>query len=201
MEEMIQFFGFEHVQVTGAVFNPEKLLWINGEHIKRSSPERLLNLLKQDFQFTYSGVSDEYVQSLITHLQPKVKLMKEFPEQLKTLCVPGYSKVDGSDLKWNKVPEQKQKIKSAIEVLLKDCSQVIAKHGKSTLMECGIGHAEIDAKLREICEQSGLKLGEFTQPMRLFVTGLPNCNIGLFDLFPIMPWNTVEARLKACLLS
>jgi glutamyl-tRNA synthetase len=201
MEEMIQFFGFEHVQVTGAVFNPEKLLWINGEHIKKSTPARLLGILKEDFKFTYSGVSDSYVETLITHLQPKVKLLKELPDQLKTLCIAGYSKVDGSDLKWNKVPENKAKIKEAIQVLLKDCSGVIAKHGKATLAECGIGHAEIDAKLREICDQSGLKLGEFTQPMRLFVTGQPNCNIGLFDLLPIMPWETVSARLKACLES
>ncbi len=198
-EEMIQHFGFEHVQVTGAVFNPEKLLWINGEHIKKTSPARLLSILQEDFEFQYSGVSESYVLTLITHLQQKVKLLKELPEQLKTLCVVGVAKVDGSDLKWNKIPEQKAKIKEAIQVLEKECSALIVKNGKTTLAECGIGHAEIDAKLREICERFGLKLGEFTQPMRLFVTGQPNCNIGLFDLLPIMPWSTVSARLQACL--
>jgi glutamyl-tRNA synthetase len=199
MNEMIQHFGFDHVQVTGAVFNPEKLLWINGEHIKKMEPAKILSVLKEDFSFTYSGVSDEYVLSLIVHLQPKVKVLKELPEQLKTLCTHGVAKVDGSDLKWNKIPEQKAKIKEAIQALINDCSAVINKKGKSTLSECGIHHAEIDAKLREICDQFGLKLGEFTQPMRLFVTGQPNCNIGLFDLIPIMPWETVNARLKACL--
>jgi glutamyl-tRNA synthetase len=199
MDEMIQAFDFEHVQVAGAVFNPEKLLWINGEHIKKASPERLLAILKEDFKFTYSGVSDTYVHSLITHLQPKIKLLKELPDQLKTLCVPGAVKVDASDLKWNKVLPQKVKIKEAIQELLKDCSAMIAKHGKPTLGECGIGHDEINAKMHDLGEKYGLKLGEFTSPMRLFVTGQANCNIGLFDLLPIMPWESVAARLTACL--
>lgn len=199
MQEMIEHFGFDHVQVTGAVFNPEKLLWINGEHIKRASPARILSILKEDFAFTYSGVTDSYVTALITFLQQKVKVLKELPDQLKTLCLPGVATVDGSDLKWNKVPEQKAKIKEAIGVLIQDLGSVIQKNGKPTLSECGINHAEIDAKLRAICDQFGLKLGEFTQPMRLFVTGQPNSNIGLFDLIPIMPWETVQARLKAAL--
>lgn len=201
MEEMIEHFGFEHVQVTGAVFNPEKLLWINGEHIKKATPERLLKILKDDFKFTYEGVTDAYVQTLITHLQPKVKLLKELPDQLKTLCIAGVAKVDGSDLKWNKVPENKPKIKAAIQEFLNDCNAVVTKHGKATLAECGIGHDEINAKLHDIGEKHILKLGEFTQPMRLFVTGQPNCNIGLFDLLPIMSWETASARIKACLLA
>lgn len=201
IDEMIQYFDFEHVQVTGAVFNPEKLLWINGEHVKKASSERLLEILKVDFGFTHSEVSTEYVVSLITHLKQKVKLIKELPDQLASLCVVGAPMVNGADLKWNKVPDQKVKIKEAIQVLMKDCDGIIAKGGKVTLQECGIGHAEIDAKLREIVAQFGLKLGEFTQPMRLYVTGQANSNIGLFDLLPIMPWVTVKARLESCLAS
>jgi len=201
VEEMIQYFDFEHVQVTGAVFNPEKLLWINGEHIKNTSSERLLGILKTDFGFTHADVDAVYVASLIAHLKQKVKLIKELPDQLNSLCVSGAPEVNGADLKWNKAPEQKVKIKEAIQVLLNDCNAIIAKQGSATLAECGMGHSDIDAKLREICTQSGLKLGEFTQPMRLYVTGQPNSNIGLFDLLPIMPWKTVKTRLEYCLQS
>ena len=198
-EEMIALFDFEHVQVSGAVFNIEKLLWIAGEHMKKTAPAKLLEILREDFKFTTSAVDESYVLALITHLQQKVKLVKELPDQMQSLCIPGASKVDGSDLKWNKVPEQKLKIKTAIHEFLTDCTAVVAKHGKPTLAECGIGHDEINAKLHDIGEKYTLKLGEFTQPMRLFVTGQPNCSIGLFDLLPIMPWETVNARLKACL--
>ncbi|MFM8312782.1 MAG: hypothetical protein ACKOA8_00685, partial [Deltaproteobacteria bacterium] len=193
------YFGFEHVQVTGAVFNPEKLLWINSEHLKKASSAQLLKLIQEDFGFQFSAVNESYVIQLISHLQPKIKLLKELPEQLQTLCVSGVSKVDGSDLKWNKSSEQKGKIKEAIQFLHQDCSSIISKAGKSTLAECGVGHSEIDSKLRVICEKFGIKLGEFTQPMRLYVTGQPHCHIGLFDLLPIMPWKTVSSRLEACL--
>ncbi len=201
IEEMIQYFDFEHVQVTGAVFNPEKLLWINGEHLKKTDSERLLTILKEDFAFNHPEVSSVYVCTLIDHLKQKVKLIKELPDQLNSLCVAGAPEVNGADLKWNKVPEQKAKIKEAIQALSNECSGIVAKNSKTTLQECGIGHTEIDTKLREICTQFGLKLGEFTQPMRLYVTGQPNSNIGLFDLLPIMPWNTVKIRIDACLKS
>ncbi len=201
MEEMIQYFDFDHVQVTGAVFNPEKLLWINGEHLKATSSERLLTILKADFGFTHPEVSDAYVVSLITHLKQKVKLLKDLPDQLASLCISGAPEVNGTDLKWNKAPDQKAKIKEAIQVLLNDCNEVITKKGSVTLAECGMGHSDIDAKLREISTRFDLKLGEFTQPMRLYVTGQAQSNIGLFDLLPLMPWKTVQARLEYCLKS
>lgn len=199
LDEMIRYFDFAHVQVTGAVFNPEKLLWINAEHIKKSTPSRMLKLIQKDFGFQFTGVTEEYVLKLVSHLQPKIKLLKELPDQLKTLCLPGVSQVDGSDLKWNKVPEQKVRIKEAIQFLHEDCSGIISKAGKSTLAECGVGHSEVDTKLRNISEKFGIKLGELTQPMRLYVTGQAQSSIGLFDLLPIMPWKTVSSRLEACL--
>jgi glutamyl-tRNA synthetase len=201
LEEMIRYFDFEHVQVTGAVFNPEKLLWINGEHLTSASSERLLKILKDDFGFTHPEVSDSYAVSLIQHIKQKVKLLKELPDQLASLCVAGAPEVNGSDLKWNKSPEQKTKIKEAIQVLLSDFSSMISKQGKETLADCGLGHSDIDSKLREICSRFDLKLGEFTQPMRLYVTGQNNSNIGLFDLLPLMPWKTIQARLEYCLKS
>src|SRR5262249_16133927 len=38
--ELIEKFSFEHVQKSAAVFNPEKLLWLNAHYIKESAPKR-----------------------------------------------------------------------------------------------------------------------------------------------------------------
>ena len=206
MQEMIDFFGFENVQVSGAVFNEEKLLWTNGEHMKKADPKRLIQILKTDFSSSFTEESMKALDSdialaLIPHLQVKVKLVKELAQQLPTLLEPGVVSVDSSALKWNKDEVQKAKIKEAIQSLLNEFDTMVAKKGVWTLGECEIGHAEVDAMLRATCEKFAIKLGDLTQPMRLFVTGQANSVIGLFDLLPILPWKGVEARLNACLKS
>jgi glutamyl-tRNA synthetase len=204
LEEMIALFNLENVQVSGAVFNTEKLLWIAGEHMKKADPARLIGILKTDFKGAFSGVSLEalesgYARSLIPHLQPKVKLVSELAAQLDPLLDPGLRVVDSSALKWNKDETQKARIKEAIGALKSAFDSKIAQAGSASLSECGVDHSAVDGALRSLCETHGLKLGDLTQPMRLFVTGHPAASIGLFDLLPLMPWKTASIRLEACL--
>ncbi len=41
LKELIDVFSLERMQKQGAIFNPEKLDWINKEHIKKLSPEKI----------------------------------------------------------------------------------------------------------------------------------------------------------------
>jgi glutamyl-tRNA synthetase len=202
MEEMIQLFSLETVQVSGAVFNTEKLMWIQGEHLKKADPRRLIGIMETDFPGSFSGISrprlrEPLTLELIRHIQPKVKLVKELADQLHPLLEKGVMPVDSASLKWNKDPETKARIKSAIEALIETVRGRLA--GKKSLGEAGVDHTGVDAILRGLCEQHGIKLGDFTQPMRLFVTGQATSAIGLFDLLPILEWSDVEERLRACL--
>lgn len=208
LPEMIQLFDFKNVQVSGAVFNEEKLMWIAGEHMKRASDSYLQTSLIQylsqysEEAFPAGGLSNlamerlrgEYGLKLIAQLKQKTKLLKELAEQLQTLLEPGVVAVDASTLKWNKDPALKEKIKGAIRALIEEGKGFAEKNAIAD-------HAFVDAWFRRICEQHGIKLGDFTQPMRLFVTGKATSAIGLFDLFPIMPWTEIEKRLEACLNS
>jgi len=47
IEELIKEFSLERVQKSGAIFNQEKLDWINKQHIAKMSPERALNKIKE----------------------------------------------------------------------------------------------------------------------------------------------------------
>lgn len=46
VEELVQKFDLKKVNKAAAAFDPEKLLWVNQQHIKNSSPEKLAGLLK-----------------------------------------------------------------------------------------------------------------------------------------------------------
>jgi glutamyl-tRNA synthetase len=58
-----------------------------------------------------------------------------------------------------------------------------------------MNHEAVDALLRQVSEQHGVKLGDLAQPMRLTVTG-GLVNAGLFDLLAVLPWEIVEPRLS-----
>ena len=203
VNEMIEFFDLKQVQVSGAVFNTEKLLWIQGEHLRKADSLRLQEILIQDFESKFSSTSFPRLKSkmglsLISHVQQKVKLIKELAEQLHPLCEIGVMPVDASSLKWNKDETQKNKIKDAIQSLLTDLKSQI-NSPEDCLANHGFDHAKMDSLLRTKCEQHGIKLGEFTAPMRLFVTGQATSAIGLFDLLPLLRFDVIEARLNACL--
>ena len=44
-EELIKYFSFESVGMSSAVFNPEKLIWLNSQYVMNSDPVRLAELV------------------------------------------------------------------------------------------------------------------------------------------------------------
>ena len=206
LPEMISLFNLENVQVSGAVFNTEKLLWIAGEHMKKADPARLISILKTDFAGSFSAsalsrLNETLALKLIPFIQPKVKLVRELAEQLDPLLDPTVRTVDASGLKWNKDAQQKAKIQEAIQALYSELNQKMSSSTDETLSGAGLDHAGVDQLLRGLCERFTIKLGDLTQPLRLFVTGHPQSSIGLFDLVPLLPWTTLSARIQASLQS
>ena len=212
VDEMVQYFSFDHVQKSSAVFNIEKLLWLNGEHIRRSTPERLRGVILEDYAHHFSDVALQRLKApialdLVRLVQPKVKLVKEMAEQLVPLCTPGAVEVDASGLKWNKDANLKvatqAAVKHALDLLTQKVDSLRVERNAEnhawgvapTLADTGMQSTDIDAFLRQIGEQHGVKLGDLTQPMRLTVTGRM-VSVGLFDLLPLLPWDVVEARLR-----
>ncbi|MBL7714689.1 MAG: glutamate--tRNA ligase [Bdellovibrionales bacterium] len=212
-EEMIQYFDFDHVQKASGVFNHEKLLWLNGEHMRKAAPARLAEIAAQDFAEHFKGAAElDRARSPIGHqlvalIQPKVKLVKELVEQLVPLCTPGAVEVDPSGLKWQKDPALKTATQNAIkhahqafEAKIKDRISVTRQGADEvwgtvpSLGDVGLTHTDVDAILRQTGESHGVKLGDLAQPLRLWVTGRM-VSAGLFDLMTVLPWDVVGPRL------
>ena len=210
IEELIRFFDFDHVQKASAVFNTEKLIWLNGAHIRSTTPKRLLGIVLEDYAQHFAPDSlaragTSIGEQLVAAIQPKVKHVKEIAEQLVPLCTPGAVEVDPSLIKW-KDPAVKPGIQAAIQQVVEIFrKRAQADHKKRegadsswgsrpSLGDLGLTHTDIDAQLRQIADGRGLKLGDLAAPMRLFVTGRA-VSAGLFELLTILPWDVVDARL------
>jgi glutamyl-tRNA synthetase len=217
-EEMIRFFDFEHVQVNGAVFNKEKLLWTQGEHLRRFDGDQLSRLLTKEFSNTLSEkargrLTSQIGMALIAFVQGKVKLLSELVTQLQPLLEDHPGEIDWTGLKIRKDPELKIRTFEAIQCLKKEIDSRAVEHGASkraaeetrlwgtspSLMELGYHHADIDQLLRAYAERFGIKLSDLTQPLRVAVTARTTSSIGLFDLLPVLPWELLAARMTRLL--
>lgn len=212
VQEMIQFFSFDHVQKSSAVFNLEKLQWLNGAHIRLASPERLHQIIVDDFSSSFSpDALARFKTSLgveiVKLIQPKVKLMREMADQLVPLCTPGVVEVSPNGLKWEKDPSLKESTRLAVAEMLEVLTRKAqgganqqrsgsdAVWGDSpSLIQVGMTAQDMDAFLRQLGEKFGVKLGDLAQPMRLVVTGRL-VSAGLFELLVLLPWDFLRQRL------
>jgi glutamyl-tRNA synthetase len=76
-KELIEHFALDAVGKSPAVFNPEKLLWLNAHYIKEASPERLMEEMKSLWPAGTNIDNAAFTQKVIADLQPRVKTLVE----------------------------------------------------------------------------------------------------------------------------
>lgn len=81
LEELIKSFSLERVNYSGAVFDLEKLNWLNEEHLRNKPDEELIRMLREEMQntkYSPSDYTDEYLQKVIEAMKSRVSFVREF---------------------------------------------------------------------------------------------------------------------------
>jgi len=87
-EEMIAAFDIHDVNKAASAFNPEKLLWLNQQHMVRTSPDKLVPHLR--FQLGRLGLAsddDTLLEGIIVAQRERAKTMKEMAENSRFFFV------------------------------------------------------------------------------------------------------------------
>ncbi len=90
-DELVAMFDINRVSKSAAVFDVDKLKWMNTHYIKNSSSERLLDLSKQYFidagWFNEEEIEEnrEWLLEAIELVKEKVSMLSEFPARLDIL--------------------------------------------------------------------------------------------------------------------
>ncbi len=84
-EELIQHFSLDRVGKTAAIFNREKLDWINGVYLRRLSPEEFVNqampFLERDLPESVGRPLDPgYVSEVLALVQERARTLAEVPQ-------------------------------------------------------------------------------------------------------------------------
>lgn len=104
MDELIKVFDLKRVQKAGAIFNEEKLQWLNREHIKKMTTDELEEALLPFFEArTLALGSRERLHLIIETVRDRMKTLTDFFELADFFfTLPDYPP---SLLKWDKGPE------------------------------------------------------------------------------------------------
>ncbi|HOK87736.1 MAG TPA: glutamate--tRNA ligase [Fervidobacterium sp.] len=76
-KELISSFTLNRLVKNPAIFNPEKLKWMNAEHIRMKDPKELVKIARQ---FLDVDVSDEYLEKVILVVRDRIEELSQLPE-------------------------------------------------------------------------------------------------------------------------
>jgi nondiscriminating glutamyl-tRNA synthetase len=194
LADLAERFDLERVQSGGAVFDRERLEWLNGQWIRRLSDdelvERLLPFLHADLE---KAQTDGQVVQMPTvdDLRPLLPIIRE---RLPTLAAIGplidFLFVEDLRLEPDLLVPKRWDARTTTEAL-KAAREVIAGVG-----EVSFEADELEGPLRALAEEHGWKVGDFFMAIRVAVTGR-TATPPLFDTLVALGYERTLARLDA----
>ena len=181
--ELIEKFTLDNVGKSAAVFNEEKLDWLNGWYIRNKPPQEIaqlvIPLLKE------KGLEVELDEKLI-------KIIKELSQRAKTLLditnTINYfytEKIEYEEKAKNKF------LKAENKTVLQDLVDKLSNLPNFNMDET---HKVFD----RVMEERELKLGKIAQPVRVALTG-GTVSPGIFEVMDILGKDEVLKRLNAAI--
>jgi glutamyl-tRNA synthetase len=185
MDELVKDFSIERVGKAGAVFNVEKLNWMNQQHMKNRPNEALLPLVKPMLlEKGWTIPSDTYVLEVIGLLKERVILLPDFAASSGYFFEDPVSYDETAKAK-NWKTETPSHL-TALNEALKNSEPFDA--------------ANIETALRKTAESFQAGAGKLIHPMRLAISGVSN-GPSLFHMAEVLGKECVTRRIETALRS
>jgi len=187
--ELVDFFDGANLNSAPAAFDPEKLLWVNAQHLRSAKPDELLPLLLPFL--VQAGISDSapdtdnsLILRCIPLVQPRVNTLLEMAEQLRPLL----SKA--ADLAYDQ---------AALAKALDGEGAGYVKELRERLANLPFFDREaVHACIHGYVEEKGIKFKALGPPLRLSLLGAPG-GPDLADVMAALGQEESLARLDRAL--
>lgn len=185
MNELINKFSIERVNKAGAVFNVEKLDWLNFEHLKKKDNTEILEMLRDELKeskYSDHELSDELLLNIIEAMKERVTFVNEFITK-SFYFFEAPTEYDEKTVKkrWKEdSPELLSKLRDEFENLDNPSKE------------------DYEKTLKGLAEKLEVGLGKLIHPVRLAVSGVGQ-GPGVFDLLYIIGKEEVIKRINRAL--
>ncbi len=185
IDELIKSFSLERVNKAGAVFDLQKLNWLNSEHLRKKSLSELLADLRIEIQkskFKSQNFSDDYLAQIIEAMKERVSFVKEFIDNCTYFYeAPTQYEQKSIEKNWKpETPEHLNKLKEEFASLNNPKKE------------------DFETALSKISEELNVGKGKLIHPLRLAVSG-QSTGPGMFDLLIIIGKDEVVKRIEAAI--
>ncbi len=186
LEDMVQGFDLAAVSKSNAVFDGEKLAWMNGEYLRRLPADRLLALVEQELKAAhlwradFAGKERETFRRSVLILQSRARTLKDYSQSACAFFSEDFD-YDSEAVKrfWN-APH----LTDSLEELARRLSQTDPFDLEQT-----------EKHLRSLAEERGMKAGVLINGARVALTGQA-VSPGLFELMVVLGRERVGTRLR-----
>ena len=183
MDELCEVFSVAGLHKSPAVFDYQKLDWVNGQHIQAMPFDAFSKMA-----FPYSGVKGTFLEEkwnkIATLMQPRIGKFSEIPEKIQFLYEVAPYEVD---LYINK--KNKSTLESSLEILQKtiDAVNQIDRWDEETLSEA----------FAKVAADNNIKYGPLMWPSRIAMSGLLATPGGSTDIMYLIGKDETLKRLRA----
>ena len=181
-KELIEQFALDAVGKSPAVFNPEKLLWLNAHYIKEASPKRLMEEMKSLWPEGTNLGDAAFIQKVIVDLQPRVKTLVELA---------GAANFYFAD-----------EIKYEEQAALKFLGPEISNHLKAMVTAIptvqNFNKEDLEEFLKAFTQEKDIKFKVIAQPLRVALTG-KTVSPGIDEIMVTLGKERVIQRINAAL--
>jgi len=179
-EELVEKFTLDNVGKSPAVFNPGKLLWLNGLYIRNKPAGEIAKLVipfleKKGFAATF----DEKLVRIMESLKERAKTLLDFAESSDYFFM--------DEVKYDEAARKKFMTPEVVPVF----ETLIDKLTSLDVFTV----PDLQGVFAEVIEKRGLKLVQVAQPVRVALTG-GTVSPGIYEVMEILGKEKVIERLK-----
>ncbi len=181
LDELVKLFDIADVGKAAAVFNPDKLLWLNHHYIMSGDPARLAGMLPDFVQAEGFETRDAaYLRRVVTDVRERTKTLKEM--------------MSFGDFYFKEVkPDAELREKFFTPELAPIFSELISRLEPVDLTD----KASVEEVFKQVLENHQIKFKLIAQPVRVALTG-KTVSPGIFEIIATLD-KVVLPRLKAAL--
>jgi glutamyl-tRNA synthetase len=185
LDDLVEQFSLERVNKAGAIFDIDKLNWLNFEHLRKKPDEEVLRMLKEALaQTIYKDLyfTDGYLLKVIEAMRPRVTFIKDFIEKSPYFFeMPTEYDQEVIKKRWKEnTPEQIKKLAEEFSKLDNPSKE------------------DYEAALHKIAESLNVADGKLIHPLRLAISGVGG-GPGVYDILYILGKDESLKRINAAI--
>ncbi len=180
MQELVEYFSLDTVGKSPAVFNPEKLLWLNAHYIKEAKPDRLAEEMKTLWPAGLDTSDASFTKKVIADLQPRAKTLVELGQAADFYFA-------------DQVQYDEQ---AAQKFLTADVAGHLKAIDEGIPAIASFNKEGIEEFLKKFIEQTGIKFKVLAQPLRVALTG-KTVSPGIDEVMATLGKERVAKRIAA----